>query len=180
MRHEILLSGRGGQGLILAGVVLAEAAGVYQEREVVQTQVYGPESRGGASRAGVIIADEPILYPEVTHPDVLIALSQEACDRFAPSLKHGGQLFLDRAFVDASKIQADITVHALPFTEAAEQLGAKILAIMVALGALSATTGLVSAEALRQAIRARTAESFHNSNLCALEAGLELAVARTR
>ncbi len=174
MKHEVLLSGKGGQGLILAGVVLAEAAGVYEGRQVVQTQVYGPESRGGASRAGVVIADEPILYPEVTHPDVLLALSQEAYDRFAPLLQPGGQALVDCALVEVAEPRRDITLYAFPFTDTAQQLGAVILANMVALGALSGTTRLVSAPAIRQAIRARTAAAYHEANLRAFEAGLQM------
>ncbi len=175
MRHEVLLSGKGGQGLILAGVVLAEAAGVGENHEVVQTQVYGPESRGGASRSGVIISDEKILYPEVQHPDVFVALSQEACDRFAPTLQPGAEMFADSGFVDVSGVRKDVNLHVLPFTETAERLGNKILANMVALGALSAVTRLASPEAMRQAIRARTAAKYHESNLRAFDAGLELA-----
>ncbi len=178
MRHEILLSGKGGQGLILAGVVLAEAAGVYEAREVVQTQVYGPESRGGSSHVGVILSDEPILYPEVTHPDILLALSQEAYDRFAPRMQPGGQLFVDRALVDSSKKPAEVTIHALPFTEVAEALGAKILANVVALGALCEITHLASPQALCRAIQAHTAAAYHESNLRAFEAGRELACER--
>jgi 2-oxoglutarate ferredoxin oxidoreductase subunit gamma len=174
VRHEVLVSGKGGQGVILAGVVLAEAAGVGEQYEVVQTQVYGPESRGGASRSGVVISDEPILYPEVTKPDVFVALSQEACDRFAPTLKPGARMLVDRGWVDPSRVQGDVEVYALPFTDTAEALGAKILANMVALGALSAITRLVSPDALRRAIQTRTAANYHDSNLRAFEAGLKL------
>ncbi len=174
MRHDVLLSGKGGQGIILAGVILAEAAGVGEQREVVQTQVYGPESRGGASRAGVIISDEPILYPEVTHPDVFVALSQEALDRFGPVLAAGAEILTDMGFVDTSSFRRDVNVHLLPFTGTAEKLGGKILANMVALGALTQLTSLVSADSMRAAIRTRTADRFHESNLQAFDAGLEL------
>jgi 2-oxoglutarate ferredoxin oxidoreductase subunit gamma len=177
MRHEILLSGKGGQGLILAGVVLAEAAGVGENREVVQTQVYGPESRGGASRSGVVVGDELILYPEVTDPDILVALSQEACERFAPTLVPNGRLLVDRE-VGEVHAREDVQVDVFPFTETAESLGDKILANMVALGALAASTEIVSSDAMRRAIEARTANKYHQSNLRAFEAGLALGRAK--
>lgn len=174
MRHEVLLSGKGGQGLILAGVVLAEAAGVYEQWQVVQTQVYGAESRGGASRAGVVISDEPILFPEVTHPDMFVALSREACDRFVPRLMPGAEMLVDCGLVDPSCIRGDVHVLSIPFTDTAEALGAKILANMVALGALCAATKIVAPESLRRAIQARTGERYHESNLRAFDTGFEL------
>jgi 2-oxoglutarate ferredoxin oxidoreductase subunit gamma len=114
------------------------------------------------------------LYPEVTHPDIFVALSQEACDRFAETLKPGAQMLVDRGRVDAAHVRDDVKVYLLPFTDTAEGLGAKIHANMVALGALTAITRLVSPEALRQAIQTRTAASYHEANLRAFEAGFNL------
>src|SRR4030065_737676 len=94
-RTEIRLAGEGGQGLILAGVILAEAAAIYDGKQVIQTQSYGPEARGGASKAEVVIGDGEIDYPEVIHADVLVALSQEACDRYAANVKKNGLLIVD-------------------------------------------------------------------------------------
>src|SRR5512142_1072470 len=94
-RYEIRLSGTGGQGLIIAGIILAEAAGIYDGKYVCQTQSYGPEARGGASKAEVVISDEEIDYPMAIKPDVLLAMSQKACDSYLFDLKPGGTLIVD-------------------------------------------------------------------------------------
>ncbi len=89
-RYEIRFSGAGGQGLILAGVIMAEAASIYEGIQAVQSQSYGPEARGGASKSEVIISDGPIDYPKATIVDALLALTQEACDKYSHDLKEGG------------------------------------------------------------------------------------------
>ena len=104
MKTEIRLAGTGGQGVILASVILAEAAGVHEGRHVVQTQSYGPEARGGASRADVIIADEPILYPKSRRLDVLVCLSQQAADKYFEDLKVHGMAIIDSFYVRECQI----------------------------------------------------------------------------
>src|SRR5512139_2762594 len=98
-RYEIRLSGSGGQGLILAGVILAEAAGIHDGKYVCQTQSYGPEARGGASKAEVIISDEEIDYPKAMKPDLLLAMNQRSCDTYLFDLKPNGVLVVDSTFV---------------------------------------------------------------------------------
>jgi len=100
---EIRLSGTGGQGLILAGVILAEAAAIYDKKNAVQTQSYGPEARGGASKSEVIISDGEILYPKTTRLDYLLALNQESCDRYAKDLKEDGLLLVDKDCITINK-----------------------------------------------------------------------------
>ncbi len=171
MRTEIRLSGRGGQGLILAGIVLAEACGVYEEKEVVQTQSYGPEARGGASRAEVVISDQKIRYPRAYDPDILVALSQPAFDRFAPQMKKEGLIFADESNVHTDR--KDVIL--IPFSDTARtEIGREVVANIVMLGALSATTRIVELQSLKQAVQHRMRKVFHEMNLAALDAGFKL------
>src|SRR5512146_3208381 len=117
---EISLGGSGGQGLVLMGMIMAEAAGVYEGRQVAQSQLYGPESRGGASRSDVIISDEEIDYPEVEHPDVLFAFNQVSAAKYTPSLKKGGVAIYDTTFV-SDPPAVDGKVYQLPITKLARE-----------------------------------------------------------
>ncbi|HCJ09715.1 MAG TPA: 2-oxoacid:ferredoxin oxidoreductase subunit gamma [Clostridiales bacterium] len=171
---QVRLSGAGGQGLILAGIILAEAA-VIDGRNVVQSQVYGPESRGGASKAEVIISDQPIRYPKVTVPDVLLVMSQEAADRYAATVRPGGLLVVDTTHVHEVP-EVDARVFELPISGVArDELGREIVASVVAVGVLVALTGVVSREGAREAVRARVPAGTEELNLRALEAGHRLA-----
>jgi 2-oxoglutarate ferredoxin oxidoreductase subunit gamma len=170
-RIEIRLAGEGGQGMILAGVILAEAAAVYDGKNAVQTQSYGPEARGGASKAEVVISDSEIDYPEVIRADALVALSQEACDRYASNLKKDGLLIVDRDKV--GRIPVTSAVRA-PVTALAESVsGRAITANVVALGLLVGLTGVVSREAVESAVSARAPKGTEQINLAALAAGFE-------
>ncbi len=168
-RLEIRLAGSGGQGVILAGVVLAEAAGIHEGREVAQTQSYGPEARGGAARAEVVISDGEIDYPKAMQPDILLCLSQRACDAYVFDLKPDGTIL-----VDAELVQHLPTTRAvaLPFARLArEQVGEVLMANMVALGALAALTGVVSLKSLEAAVQTRVPQGHRKKALAALEVG---------
>jgi 2-oxoglutarate ferredoxin oxidoreductase subunit gamma len=177
MRQEIILSGAGGQGLILAGAILAEAAGVFEGKEVVQTQSYGIQARGGASQSTVIISDSRIKFPEVLTPDILLSLSQEAYQRYMPSLREEGLLIVDQDLVHTQSVRPDITLLAFPFTAEAEKMGRRIAANVMALGTLARVTGLVKPESLAQAIPSRLPERNVPAALEALGVGLWLAAA---
>ena len=112
-RYEICFSGSGGQGIITAAIVLAEAVGVYEGKNVCQTQSYGPEARGGTSKAGVIISSEFIDYPNVIKPDLLLAMNQASCDAYFPSLKNEGLLIVDSGLVNQIPTNRDVSI---PFT----------------------------------------------------------------
>lgn len=155
MKTEIILSGAGGQGLILAGAILAEAAGVFEDREVVQTQSYGIQARGGASQSSVIISDSRVSFPEVRTPDILICLSQEACNRYMPDLKQGGLLIIDEDLVSPDNLRSNLHIVALPFTAEAERLNRRIVANVIALGALAVLTGVVAPESIAKALSSR-------------------------
>jgi 2-oxoglutarate ferredoxin oxidoreductase subunit gamma len=171
-RTEVILSGKGGQGLILAGLILAEAAGVHDGLETLQTQSYGIEARGGASRSEVVISDRPIKFPEVRSPDIILAMSQEACDKYVDLLKPGGTLVVDRHLVNPPS-SPPVTVYSLPLTAIADELGRKIVANVVALGAIVALTGIVSQEAISAAVRDRSPHGAVELNQRALQEGFE-------
>ena len=177
-RTEIRLAGEGGQGMILAGIILAEAAAIYDEKNAIQTQSYGPESRGGASKAEVIISRGEIDYPEVIAADALVALSQEACDKYASNLKKDGLLI-----VDSDKVGRVPVSQALKFPitrMATESTGNAITANVVALGVLVGLTGVVSRQAIEQAVTIRAPKGTEELNLAALNTGFEMAARLTR
>lgn len=169
-RKEIRLAGEGGQGMILAGVILAEAAAIYDDLNAAQTQSYGPEARGGASKSEVIISQDEIDYPEVISADVLVALSQEACDKYAGNLKKDGLLIVDMDKVGRVPFNNAIRV---PITALAEKAsGRAITANVVALGVLVGLTGVVSKDAIEKAVTARAPKGTEEMNRAALHAGL--------
>ncbi|MGP8049876.1 MAG: 2-oxoacid:acceptor oxidoreductase family protein [Desulfobaccales bacterium] len=168
-RYEIRLAGSGGQGLVLAGVILAEAAGIYDGKYVCQTQSYGPEARGGASKAEVVISDAEIDYPKAIRPDVLLAMSQKSLDAYLGDLKAEGVLLVDADLVQEVPESGAL---AIPFTRLAREAGREVVANIVALGALAAVTGAVSREALQAAVMDRVPASSRALNEKALEAGL--------
>jgi len=174
---EVSMGGSGGQGLVLMGLILAEAAGIHQGRKVVQSQLYGPESRGGASRSDVIISDEEIDYPEVEHPDILFAFNQPSAVKYAPNLKKGGTVIYDSTFVtDPPRVEG--RVYQLPITRIArERIGREIVANIVALGALTVLTGVVPKDVMTAAVMGRVPRGTEEINRRALEAGFEAAEA---
>ncbi len=172
-RIEIRLAGEGGQGMILAGIILAEAAAVYDSKNAVQTQSYGPEARGGASKAEVIIGLGEIDYPEVINADVLVALSQEACDKYASNLKKSGMLIVDEEKVGRVPTNNAIKV---PITRMAVEAPSKaITANVVALGVLVGLTGVVRREAIEKAVMARAPKGTEEINRKALYTGFSVA-----
>ncbi len=168
-RLEIRLAGEGGQGMILAGVILAEAAAIHDGLNAVQTQSYGPEARGGASRSEVIIARGEIDYPKVMAADLLLCMSQEACDKFYTQVKEDGCIIVDSTQV--SRLPSHRAI-AVPFTQIAQETtGRRITASMVALGFLCGLTGVVSKQALEKAVCDRVPAGTEEMNLKALAAG---------
>lgn len=170
---QIRFGGVGGQGMVLAGRLLGEAAALFDGKEAVCTQTYGPEARGGASRADVIISDRPVDYPFVTEADVLAVLFHEAYTRFRPRLRPGGLLIFDTGLVRPH--EDDENVCGLPATKIAESLGSRLVTNIVVLGYLVGKTGVVSRDALEEAIRATVKKRFVDLDLKALDAGMSLA-----
>lgn len=172
--YEIRLSGSGGQGLILAGIILAKAA-VHDKHRTTQTQSYGPESRGGYSRADVIISDTEIFFPEATSFDCLLALTQEACDKYIFDLKEQGALIVDTSFVKNLSVVSEYT-YEVPFTDLAqEKLGSPITTNIISLAFLVRITKVVKEESLKKAIEESVKPAFISLNMKAMELGFELA-----
>ncbi|MDH3328713.1 MAG: 2-oxoacid:acceptor oxidoreductase family protein [Desulfobulbaceae bacterium] len=170
-RFEIRFSGSGGQGLITAAVIFAEAAGVYNGKYVCQTQSYGPEARGGKSKAEVVISDQPIDYPKALQLDLLLAMNQAACDAYFYDLKPNGLLVVDATLVEQHPTSRIIAV---PFTEIArDQIGREMVANMVALGTIGELSGLVSIDNLNKALLARVPRGTEEVNSRALHIGAD-------
>ncbi len=178
MRTEVRLAGTGGQGLILASIVLADAAGVHEGCHVVQTQSYGPEARGGASKADVIISDEPILFPKSRRLDVLVCLSQQAVDKYFDDLKANGTAIIDAFHVHECPRQDAIC---LPMSETArKELGRELFTNILMLGALARVTGIVRIESLELALAGRVPPRTLDLNRRALKVGWDLAAPHSR
>jgi 2-oxoglutarate ferredoxin oxidoreductase subunit gamma len=172
-RYDIRLSGSGGQGLIFAGTVLAEALGVYEDKNVTQTQSYGPEARGGASRSDIVFSSGEIYYPKALKLDLLLALTQEACDTYYLNLKDDGILIVDSGLVDQPPAREIIT---LPLTKTAkENLGTPVVANIIALGVIVSLTKIVSKESLIEAVKSKSPKAMLDLNLKAVDLGFELA-----
>ena len=173
-KYEIRLSGSGGQGLILAGKVLAEAAVIYDGKNATQSQSYGPEARGGASRSEVIISDEEIIFPKAQNIDLLVALTQEACSSYYKDLKEDGILLVD------SKLVIDIPegkfkVYKVPIIDIALKETGKTLTANIALGLVTELSSVVSRKAVESAILSRVPKGTEEINKKAFLAGIKKA-----
>jgi 2-oxoglutarate ferredoxin oxidoreductase subunit gamma len=176
---EIRIAGFGGQGVILSAVVLGKAASIFQGAFATMTQNFGPEARGGACSAQLVLSDSPILYPYVTQPDILVVMSQEAYARFAPELKDGGILIVeeDLVRVDLSLFgNKEIQVYRIPATRIAEVLGKRMVLNSVMVGFFAAVTQLLDPEAVGKAVADSVPASFRELNLKAFEKGLEYGI----
>ena len=170
---EIRIAGFGGQGVILAAAVIGKAAAIFEGGYATMTQAFGPEARGGSSSAQVILSTEPILYPYVTQPDILVVMSQEAYARFAPQLKPGGILITEQELVNIDRLPTGIRVYGVPATRLAEELGRKMVLNIVMVGFFGAVTDLLDRDSLRQAVAASVPPSFRELNLRAFDKGFE-------
>jgi len=172
-RFEIRLSGSGGQGLILAGVMLAQAIGTIDGKNVVQSQSYGPEARGGASRADVVISNDEIYYPKTMKLDLLLALTQEACDTYYHDLKENGILIIDSLMVTQPPTPR---YYGFPFVDLARhEIGVAMVANVISLGAICELTGIVSKKGLTEVVKMRAPKGTEEKNLKALELGFKIA-----
>lgn len=174
---QVRFGGVGGQGIVLAGRLLGLAAAIFDGKEAVCTQSYGPEARGGASKTDVIISDSPVDYPFVIEADVLAVLFQEAYTKFRPTLKDGGTLIIDTGLVRPT--EDDSCVFGIPATKIAEDLGARLATNVVILGYLVGKTNVVSRESVVEAIRTTMKPKIVDLNIKALDAGLSLAQSGT-
>ncbi|UCC43671.1 MAG: 2-oxoacid:acceptor oxidoreductase family protein [Candidatus Zixiibacteriota bacterium] len=168
-RFEMRLSGSGGQGMILAAVIMGEAIGIGGKKNVVQSQSYGPEARGGASKSDVVVSPNEIFYPKAMRLDLLLAMTQESLDSYYPDLKEDGVLIVDDVLV--TDFPTD-KYYGLPFTRLArEEAGHVMVANVIALAAIAELTGIVDREALTNAVLNRAPRGTADKNKKAIEIG---------
>ncbi|MFC2060043.1 2-oxoacid:acceptor oxidoreductase family protein [Chloroflexota bacterium] len=169
-RQEIRLCGFGGQGIILAGHIIGQAASIYENKHAVFIQDYGPEARGGACRADVVVSDERVLYPYIIAPSVLVALSQEAYDKYYHENRKDALVIIDEDLVKAGETKKNrlLTISA---KRMAEELGRVTVANVVILGFLVAVTDIISIEALKKAVLASVPKGSEELNMKAIERG---------
>ncbi|MGD9210129.1 MAG: 2-oxoacid:acceptor oxidoreductase family protein [Desulfobacteraceae bacterium] len=173
-RYRIVFSGSGGQGVITAAIILAEAAVLHDNLTAVQTQAYGAAARGGATRSDVIISDSTIDFPKVNQPNILICLTQEAYNRFYPIIRPGGLLITDQRYVKTER-KVDAVQRELPlYKTVMEKIGRPIVHNICMLGAVIGLTGLVRPESLMKVLEKRIPKTFLEMNRTALSLGIEL------
>ncbi|MBC2713073.1 MAG: 2-oxoacid:acceptor oxidoreductase family protein [Desulfosarcina sp.] len=173
-RCRMVFSGSGGQGVITAAIILAEAAVLYENLTAVQTQAYGAAARGGATRSDVILADSPINFPKVIQPNVLVCLTQESYNKFFDIIRPGGLLITDTRFVK-TQLKVDAVQKELPMYETVmEKVGKPIVFNICMLGAVVGLTELVTPESIMKVLEQRIPSGFIEMNRQALDLGLEL------
>ena len=170
---EVRIAGFGGQGVILSAIILGKAASIYQGKFATMTQNFGPEARGGACSAQLVLSGSPVLYPYVTRPDILVIMSQEAYNRFSPDLKEGGTLIVEQDLVRVDQIPSGTKVFSIPATRLAEELGKKMVLNSVMVGFFAAVTHLLERDAVRNAVADSVPSSYRELNLKAFDRGFE-------
>ena len=171
--RQVLITGFGGQGIVLAGDILGKAAALFDHKHATMTQNYGPEARGGACSSQVIIGPEEILFPCIEQPEILVCMSQEAYTKNIKTLRPDGTLIWDTDLVHTKKGEYNFKLYNIPATRFAEQLGTKMMANIVMLGFLSAVENLVHADALRKAILDSVPTATKDNNISAFNMGRE-------
>jgi len=173
MRVEIRFAGFGGQGIIKSGIIVAAAACIHSGKNAVQTQSYGPESRGGACKSEVVISEEEIDFPKVVEPDILVVMSQHAYNEYVENVKPGGVVIMDPDMIPCEKDLKNVKIFRIPATKIAEELGRKIVANIVMLGAFVSITNLLDINAVKESIKANIPKGTEELNLTAFEKGYE-------
>ena len=171
---EIKIGGFGGQGVILTGIIVGKAAAIYDDKFSTMTQAFGPEARGSACSSQVIISNDKILYPYVTSPDVLVVMSQDACSRFAPSMKkeQGAMLLYEKDLVKLDGLDCgEAGAYGIPATRFAEELGRTMVLNIVMVGFFTAISKLISADAVRSAVKDSVPRGTESLNLSAFDKG---------
>ncbi|MCK5057917.1 MAG: 2-oxoacid:acceptor oxidoreductase family protein [Candidatus Aminicenantes bacterium] len=168
---DIRFSGLGGQGIVRCGLISGKALSLYDNKHATMTQSFGPEARGSACSSQLVVSDERVLYPYIVAPQILVSMSQEAYEKYAPDLAKGGTLVIDKDLVKLKNIGEDIKTYAVPSTRFAEELGNRIIANLVMLGFFTAVTKIVSAEAMKKALPGLVPDRFLDLNIRAFDKG---------
>ena len=177
MRREIIVTGFGGQGIILAGRILGQAAALGDKKESTLVQSYGPESRGGACAAQVIVSDTVIQYPYIKTPDILVCMSQSAYEKYIHDLKPEGLLITDKDLVKPSGARDYLDI---PATRMAEELGRKMMANIIMVGFVTAVSGAVSLEAAKEAVTESVPKGTEKMNIQAFTKGYEYGLSKLK
>ncbi len=172
-RTEIKIGGFGGQGVILSGYILGRAASIYDNKYATMIQAFGPEARGSACSAQLIISDEQITYPYIVAPNVMVLMSQEAYSKFSPELAAGGVLLTEEDLVATHNLRPDVKHFSIPATRFAEELGKRLVLNIVMLGFATAVTNLVGRDAARSAVKVSVPKGTEDLNFAAFEKGYE-------
>jgi 2-oxoglutarate ferredoxin oxidoreductase subunit gamma len=172
-RTEIKIGGFGGQGVILSGYILGRAASIFDNKNATMIQAFGPEARGSATSAQLIISDERITYPYIVAPNVMVLMSQEAYSKFSPELAPGGMLLTEEDLVATHNLRSDVKHYSIPATRFAEELGRRLVLNIVMLGFATAVTNIVGREAARSAVKVSVPKGTEELNFAAFEKGYE-------
>lgn len=168
---DVKFCGFGGQGIIKSGMIIGKAASLFDNKHATLTQSFGPEARGSACSAALVIQETPVLYPYIAAPEVLVCLSQEAYEKFGPELAPGGTMLIDTDLVELDDRAKGINLFAVPATKIAEELGDRIFTNVVMVGFFTAVTQVVPAEAVKQALPGLIPERFLEKNIEAFDRG---------
>jgi 2-oxoglutarate ferredoxin oxidoreductase subunit gamma len=174
----MIFSGSGGQGVITAAIILAEAAVLYDNLVAVQSQSYGPEARGGATRSDIIIGDSPIYFPKVIQPNVLVCLTQQAYEKFHSIIRPGGLLVTDSRYVQSEKRIAARHVELPMYQMVMDKIGRAIVLNICMLGAVIGLTKIVQPESIMKVLEKQISKNFLDMNRKALDLGLKLVEGR--
>lgn len=177
---QVVITGFGGQGIVLTGNILGKAATIFDGLHATMTQNYGPEARGGSCSSQVIVSGEDIAFPYVERPQVLVCMSQEGYQKNAPALRQGGLLVWDSDLVKVGELDPSWTSYNVPATRIAEELGNRMMANIVMLGFLSAVSDVVSVEALKEAMLASVPPKTKQTNGQAFDRGRQEGLEQTR
>jgi len=172
-RFEIRISGLGGQGIVLAGIIIGTAASTYGRKNATQAQSYGPEARGGACKTEIVISDEEIDYPRVEKPHIVAVMSQEAYNTCVGEIEENGALLYDPDMILETRPMNKVNIYEVPATRIAEQLGKKIVANMVMIGAIIAITNIVDNQSIEKAIAKNVPHGTEKLNIDAFNRGYE-------
>ncbi|MEW6073806.1 MAG: 2-oxoacid:acceptor oxidoreductase family protein [Planctomycetota bacterium] len=170
---EIKIGGFGGQGVILTGIIIGRAASIYDDQHATMTQAFGPEARGSACSSQVIVSDQAVLYPYVTHPRVLVVMSQEAFTKFSPEIAPDALLLYEEDLVKLKGLKPTVRTFGIPATRFAEELGRKMVLNIVMTGFFTAVTGLIGLEAMRDAVKDSVPPGTEGLNLTAFQKGYD-------
>jgi 2-oxoglutarate ferredoxin oxidoreductase subunit gamma len=172
-RIELKIGGFGGQGVILSGYIIGRAAAIYDNKFSTMIQAFGPEARGSACSAQVIVSKDEIAYPYITSPEIMVVMSQEAYTKFSPELAQGGILITEQELVETHNLRRDLKHFAIPATRFAEELGKKMVLNIVMMGFMTAVTKIVDVEAMRKAVTASVPKGTEELNLNAFNKGYD-------